>query len=100
LACIDSMVMEHLFSNIWNRGWLHARFRDDITVIAPTRLNDKEVQEHLAKLNWLYGPDLKVVLEEVSYSSLNFLDTTIFHDNLGIQTKYYNKNAVIDCRKN
>jgi hypothetical protein len=92
LACIDTMVQEHLLPHLWPINYFAERYRDDIALIFPTQLTHHEISSIHHNLNNLYGPDLSVNLESFSYTSLQFLERQIYLHNGNFVAAPTNKN--------
>jgi hypothetical protein len=99
LACIDATVQEHLHPSFWPTSWFCCRYRDDIFILAPKRLSQTEILNVHRNLNILYGPDLTVELESVSYTSTHFLEYNLQVTDGQLITSHYNKNSLKEQSK-
>ena len=99
LACIDALTQEHLHPSLWPNEWSCHRYRDDIFIIAPKKLNENSIENIHRNLNILYGPDLSVELEEINYKTMNFLEYNITTCQNKLAISHYNKNTTLDIKK-
>ena len=85
LAVIYSMFKENENKHIWKHLRFQQnvksqafRFRDDIRVIIGKRLNYHQKIEFHNQIQSIYGNHLKVKLEKISHTSMNFVGTSVF----------------------
>jgi hypothetical protein len=91
LACLDSMLQEHLHPLLWQDASCF-RYRDDIFAVFPKKLSEFEITDFHNRLSHLYGPDLSVQLESISYSAMDFLE---FHITSNLTISHFNKNMAL-----
>jgi len=95
LACLDAMVQEHLSANIL-QGIIKTRYRDDILIVIPRKLNSLEIGYKHEQINHIYGPDLSIELEDYSHTNTKFLEYVITNK---LETYHLNKNFGIQENK-
>lgn len=88
LACLDAMAQEHICANLLKKR-ISIRYRDDILLIAPKKLNEAEIHKQHMILNKIYGPELTVELEGYSNKEINFLEYKLTNK---LETYHHNKN--------
>ena len=89
------MVQEHLAANLL-RDHIKLRYRDEILLIFPRILAKENIRKKHEKLNKIYGPELQVELEQISYISINFLEYVIMNN---LETYHLNKNNTTNQNK-
>jgi hypothetical protein len=93
LVIIDAMAQEQKHKELWTQEHGRFRFRDDILAIIPKKLNGEEIEKIVSDMNEIYGPDLKIQLEESSQEEMQFLDYNIKLGSTTIETSKAFKNT-------
>ena len=73
LACIDAI------PKLWSPEWLTARYRDDILIIIPDKLEPLNKFRKSTTSTYFMVQKLNLI-KEISYNQLNFLEYSIGED--------------------
>lgn len=95
LASIDCMRKENENKKIWRHSNTQSksiRYRDDILYIVTKEMNEIEVKTLHDKFEKIYGDDLEIELETVSFTEAKMLDMKVMKLNNKIETFDNNKN--------
>jgi hypothetical protein len=78
LAVLDAIYKEWQNKSAWRRGDIIAgRFRDDLCEIHLGVLSEEEVKMRERRLNDIYGPELKIILESSNRTGCDFVGCNI-----------------------